>query len=298
VVRGPIAVRDYSVLFYAECKLFPGPALAKICLEPQTHAPDGGAAQRQYDALVRVHRAMKAVREFSVPQPYLILPELALLAMEWIPGVNLGKTLFSWRSRADEARAYVARSAGWLRAFHACGRLPAGRLDVETRIPILEDIARRAVPDDAFRVGVEQLRRSAHAAGIVELSRAWIHGDFSPDNVILSGSRTIGIDIHIQHQNTVVYDLAPFLNHLALGLYEPAGWLLARAHDELRKTFLATYFEGEQNGVDAPLAWVQLYMALQQWRSARQRAGHPLRRRFLDFEYRQLTSYLARRLAQ
>jgi tRNA A-37 threonylcarbamoyl transferase component Bud32 len=295
-VRGPIAVRDYSVLFYAECKLFPGPALAKICLEPQTHEPDSGAAQRQYDALGRVHRAMKGVPEFSVPQPYLILPELALLAMEWIPGVNLGKALFSWRSSAEEAKAYMARSAGWLRAFHACGRLSAGRLDVETRMPILEDIAGRAVPDDAFHTGVEQLRRTASAAGIVELPRAWIHADFTPDNVILSGTRTIGIDVHIQHQNTVVYDLAPFLNHLALGLYEPAGWLLARSHDELRKTFLAAYFEGEQDSVDAPLAWVQLYMALQQWRSARQHAGHALRRRFLDFEYRQLTSDLVRRL--
>jgi hypothetical protein len=297
-VRGPIAVRDYSALFYAECKLFPGPALAKICLDPQTHEPDSGAAQRQYDALVRVHGAMKTVPGFSVPQPYLILPEIALLAMEWIPGVNLGKALFSWRSSADDAKAYMARSASWLRAFHACRRLSAGRLDVETRMPILEDIAGRAVPDDAFHAGVEQLRRTAHAAGFVELPRAWIHADFTPDNVILSGSRTIGIDMQIQHENTVVYDLAPFLNHLALGLYEPSGWLLARFHDELRKTFLTAYFEGEHDGMNAPLAWVQLYMALQQWRSARQRAGHPLRRRFRDFEYRQLTSDLARRLAE
>jgi Ser/Thr protein kinase RdoA (MazF antagonist) len=240
---------------------------------------------------------MKAVREFSVPQPYLILPEFALLAMEWIPGVNLGKALFSWRNRADEAKAYMARSAGWLRAFHACGRLPAGRLDVEIRMQILDDIARQAVPDEVFRAGVEQLRRTAGAAGIVELPRAWIHADFTPDNVILSDSRTIGIDMHIEHQNTVVYDLAPFLNHLALGLYEPAGWLLARSHDELRNTFLAAYFEKDQDGIDAPLAWVQLYMALQQWRSAWQRAGQSFRRLLLDFEYRQLTSDLVRRLA-
>ena len=297
VVRGPIAVRDYSLLFYAESDAFPAPALIKICLGARTGEPDSEAAQRQYNALARVHKAMMPAPEFSVPQPYFVRPDVALLAMEWIGGVNAAKKAFSWGSSAKRAEAYLARCATWLRMFHGCGRRAPAHLDMQERLPILEQLSDCPVRDDAFHDGLRQLHHSADAAAATALPRAWIHGDFTADNVILSGSRTIGIDLHIEHENAVVYDLAAFLNNMTLSLCEPGGWLLARSHVRLRDAFLRTYCQGETDRMETAVAWVQLYMALQQWRSARQRTDRALRRGFLDFEYRRLTCDLVRRLA-
>ena len=297
IVKGPVAVRDYSVLFYADSDAFPSEALIKVCVDQTTGRPDGPAAQRQYRALAKVHEAMAWASGFSVPQPYLIRSELGLLAMEWVRGANVAKRAFSWLSSISNSEKCVARSAAWLRAFHASGRLPPSHLDVHVRLPVLEEMTRRALPNDAYHAALAQLRRSADAAAAIALPRAWIHGDFTADNVILSGAQTIGIDMHLEHENAVVYDLASFLNNLALSLYEPRGWRLGRSHERLRDTFLSTYFQGDAGQMEMPVAWVQLYMAVQQWRSARQHAGHTLRGHLVDWQFQRLTLYLVRRLA-
>lgn len=295
--RGPVAVRDNSQLFYAECTTFPSPIAVKLCLSPRTVQPDPDSAHRQYDALLRVSRAMGDEAEFSVPRPYLVRADVGLLATEWVAGESMTALVFSWHCASTQARQLLARAGRWLRCFHGCHALAAGRLEVDEKLAFLAEMqTTQAVQDPVFFHALARLRESAEAAAAITLERSWIHGDFKTDNLIVSGPRTVGVDIHLRHENVVIYDLAPFLNHLELALCHPKGWRLARCWALLRDTFLSNYFAARDGAIDLPLSWVQLYLLLQGWCTARTHAGSWLRAIFVDHIYRIVASRLVSRL--
>lgn len=286
----PLAVRENSLLFYTECTGLPSPAVLKVCLNASTREFDGAAALEQYDAARRVHTAMRNAFAVSVPEPYLVRPDVGLMVMEWIPGVSMGRVLSSWRCSPATASDCIVRCAKWLRAFHDAGACSPGHLDIQQRLARVDEMeSRRAVPDPVFRKGVNELRAAASAAAETVLARAWIHGDFKADNLILSGERTIGVDVHLRDENAVVYDLASFLNNLALTLCEPSGWLLARSHARLRSMFVSTYFGASREDVLLPLKWVQLFMLLYRWHAARRRG---FRAPYVDYCHRKIASDL------
>lgn len=290
-------MRDNSRLFYAECTAFPSPMAVKICLSPHTLEADPDSAHRQYAALLRVSEAMGEATDFCVPRPYLLRADVGLLAMEWIAGRSMTELVFSWRCSLGQACELMARSARWLRCFHACHALAPGQLDVEPRLAFLDELeTSRTVSDPVFFRALGALRHSANAATAIMLNRSWTHGDFKTDNLIVSGRRTVGVDVHLRHENTVIYDLAMFLNHLALRLCHPAGWRLARSQSVLRETFLANYFPVRNDTIMAPLAWIQLYLLLQGWHTGA-RAGSWLRSSLVGLCYRTIALRLAGRMA-
>jgi len=296
-VKGPFTVRDNSRLFYAECTAFPSPAAVKLCLSPHTGQADPDSAHQQYDALLRVSRALGDGCEFSVPRPYLVRADIGLVATEWIAGPGMTDLLLSWRCGTTQAQDLMARAGRWLRVFHQAHALAPGRLDVEHKLPFVAEMeSTAAASEPLFRRALSSLRQSAEPAAMVTLNRSWIHGDFKSDNLIVAGPRTVGIDIQLRRENAVVYDLAPFLNHLELSLCHPAGWRLARSQALLRKTFLSAYHPVPEDAVGLPLAWVQLYLLLQGWQAAL--AGSWLRSTFANLCYRRVARRLVSRIAR
>ena len=298
-MKGPLAVRDNSNLFYAECSAFPSPLAVKLCLKPHTSEPDSTSAQSQYDALHRVSQAMGEGTEYSVPQPHLVQADIGLLAMEWITGKSMTDLVFSRHCKPAQAQQLIARAGRWLRHFHACHPLTPARLDIEEKLAFVAEMASAgAVSDRVFIHGLVQLRESAKHAAAVTLNRSWIHGDFKTDNLIISGARTIGIDIHLRQEALVIYDLAPFLNHLELHRYHPNGWRLSRSQALLQETFLVSYLEGGGDAIATPLAWVRLYMILASWYSAHTHSVSWGHLRFLHFCYRGVASRLISRVSR
>ncbi len=298
-VRGPSVVRNNSRLFYAECMAFPSPIAVKVCLKTHTRQADPDSAHRQYDALHRVSLAMGIDTEFSAPRPYLVQADDGLLAMEWVSGVSMTDLVFSWRCSLARARQLVARGGRWLKRFHASHALAPGRLDIEDKLAFVAEMeSSGAISDRVFIRALRQLRESAKAAAAVTLSRSWIHGDFKTDNLIVSGARTMGIDIQLRHEGPVIYDLAPFLNHLELRLCHPGGWRLFDSQALLHETFLANYLEGRNDAIAGPLTWIRLYMILAQWHTARTHSGSWLRYGFLNFCYRRVAARLVSRIAR
>lgn len=295
----PVAVRNNSQVFYAECTAFPSPMLVKLCLVPHTDLPDPDTALRQYEALLRVSRAMGEGAELSVPRPYLVCEETGMLAAEWISGTSMTHLLLAFGINEARAQELMERAGRWLGRFHACHELPPARLDVDDKLNFIDELnATRAVSDRLFLRALNRLRDSASAAASIMGARSWVHGDFKTDNLILSGSRTIGIDIHLRNENAVIYDLASFLNHLELCLYHPRGWRLFRSRQLLHDTFLAGYLGGSHDPGAMSLAWVQLYMLLGPWSTAS--AHGSWRSRFAEICYRgvasRLISWIERRI--
>jgi hypothetical protein len=290
-------VRDNSRLFYAECTAFPSPLAVKLCLRPRTVQPDSDSAQRQHDALLRVFRALGNAGQFTVPRPYLVRADAGLLATEWIAGDSMNALLLSWRCSRAVAQRLLARAGRWLRCFHDAHALVPARVDLEDKLTFVAEMRdAHAVHDPVFFAALRRLCESAEAAAEVSVARSWIHGDFKADNLLVSGPRTVGMDIHLRHESPVIYDLAPFLNHLELGLCHPRGWRFAGCRALLREAFLTSYFGARSEALDVALSWVQLYLLLQGWHTAREHARSWLRCRLIDHSYRLVASRLAARL--
>jgi aminoglycoside phosphotransferase (APT) family kinase protein len=297
LVTGPLAAGENSRLFYAERRDGAPPIAVKVCVRPHSDELDPESARRQYETLLRVHRAMGEQSELSVPRPYLVLPEVALLVTQWIAGKSITRLVFSWRCNPTRARDLVARGARWLKRFHACHALTAGPLDVEAKVAFIAKMeAAQPLHDPLFLDAVSRLRTSAGAAAGVTLERSWVHGDFTADNVMVSGTRTLGLDMDIRHENTVLHDLAPFLNHLELRAFHPSGWPRSLSSVALREAFLENYVGRGSAAIAVPLAWLRLYMILQGWMTARRKARSALRTRFVDLTYRTVASRLTRTL--
>ncbi len=296
--RGPLWARPQSRLYYAECAAFPSPACVKMCLVPKTLDPSPGAAERQYDALIRVGRAMRDGAEFSVPRPFLLRADVGLLAMQWIPGQSMTRLLFNWRCGPADARRMMARAGHWLRHFHDGHEMAPGRFKTASKLRFVSERDRvGSVKDPVFSRALAQLRESARAAAAVKLSRSWIHGDFKTDNLIVAGSRTVGVDFDLRQEEPVIFDLATFLIHLELMLLTPLGWPLARFGARLRETFLQSYLDGSEEAIALPLAWLQLFKVLKRWSDSRADASWPLSV-IMDFCFRRMASGLTHRIAQ
>jgi hypothetical protein len=91
---------------------------------------------------------------------------------------------------------------------------------------------------------------------------SWVHGDMKSDNVLVDGDKAFGLDLHLIHENTVAYDLAPFLNHLGLLRWTPRGALQRRKLDIVAECFLRAY-SPDAAGWRLPIAWLRTYLLLQ-----------------------------------
>lgn len=299
VIRGPVATRMASRLFYVECDDFPTAAAVKFCLHRHTLTPDVDAAHRQHDALRIISEAMGSDQKYAVPKPYLLQPEAGLIAFEWIEGPIMTDMLLAWGCGAADAEKLMIRAGYWLKHFHEGHALSADRVDTEGKLSAAFAEAKTTVlTDSVFGQAIGVLKDTAHRVHTAPIPRSWMHGDFKTDNLMVSGSRTIGIDVHLRYENVIVYDLAPFLNHLELVLYHPRGWRHMLRRERLFSAFLNAYSDAPAEGYAGPLNWVRLYMLLMEWSTAARHTSSILRSQFSRMCYRAVAARLARTLLE
>jgi len=240
----------------------------KICIDDATGSPVPEMAVAEFGALARVHEAMGAGR-FSVPEPMVLREQAAEIAIEWIDGLTLRQELARRPFSVANAERLCSLAGQWLNAFHGARVLPPGALDLDDKLAQVHAMAEaRPVPDRLFRSAVEFLCEAAALAGRPRLPRSWIHGDFKPDNLMVSGDRVVGVDVHASFENVVVYDLASFLNQLSLFLCSPRFVLLRISWDRLRTVLCREYGLDADPAVRLALQWVMLFQLLDMWQSA------------------------------
>jgi len=262
-LRGPLHVRTNSRIFRAECS-GPAPGLAvKLCLD-RTGGPDGRSAAEQFRSLEGVYGAMRD-GPFRVPRPYALDGERGLVVTEWVDGRPMTELLRSARCSVAEASRLAAAAGGWLQRFHATRGLAPGPLDIGHKLGQLEGLENSAIgPRAEVRDALAILRLRAAEAGEPMLPRSWLHGDFKSDNLLCGSDAVVGIDVNARRENAVLYDLAPFINHLQLLGCDPRAWRWARASGEVQRAFLAAYFDGAPTP-RLPLLWMRLFLLLSVW---------------------------------
>ena len=140
-----------------------------------------------HDALIRMGRVMGDGAEFSVPRPLLLRADVGLLAMQWIPGPTMTRSLFNWRCGPARARQMMARAGRWLRRFHDGHELARDRFKTAGMLRMFQKWnGPGTVRDPVFSRAMVQLRESARRLR-GKRKPGWIHGDFTTDNLILCG---------------------------------------------------------------------------------------------------------------
>jgi len=266
IVKGPLHTRAYSRIYYAEHPSFPFPVALKVCLKPYTNIPDQDEASQQFHALQKVHETMRGDTSYTVPQALHLFPEEGCIIIEWIDGTCMTDLIYSWRSSPTKALLLSARAGKWLSHFHSAHLLSPGKLDVHEKLQSLKETYRgSSINDERFMQAISTIEHIAPLVAEKSLAISWIHGDYKPDNLLISEKKTVAIDIYIQDENACIHDIASFLNQFELACYHPSGWRLLPFRSRLENIFLEHYSADLKIEEGLPLCWLRLYSIVSLW---------------------------------
>jgi aminoglycoside phosphotransferase (APT) family kinase protein len=264
-----VARRDNSRIYRARCTS--RVVAIKECFNPGTRTPDPAAAEREFAALTTLSAAMSAIGERPIaPLPLTLCREHAAYTMTWVSGKPMTELLLAHSTDRGKAAALGEAAGGWLKSFHALRPLPAHRNDFVEKIGSIAAILDEGVASDPLlRSAGRALIGCAEGASVQTMPASWIHGDMKSDNLLMDGTAVTGLDVHLIHENTVIHDLVPFLNHLALLHWSPRGLWRGEELKRVASGFLQAY-SSETVGWRLPIAWLRAYRLLQVLASARE----------------------------
>lgn len=159
-------------------------------------------------------------------------------------------------------------SRGWLRAFHDSQPVPPAPINTMWVTAMLED---------AWAAAPESFRRSQYVEKGIALLQdmrprvdalggpvSWVDGDFKSDNIMMAGSRLVGLDMSANYENTTRLDISHFLNHLELSLLDPRAIRLLPRRQALIDRFKSGYGRFTEN-TEFCSSWFRLLAAVRLW---------------------------------
>lgn len=219
-----------------------------------------------------------------------------IMVTRWFVGPDLGH--YARTLDAEKALDAYSCAGAWLRRLHDSN--PEGYgcqvVDVVDKLDNLGGGYGRLLHGSrGARTSWEVLQHHAVNVGRGPVRSTWSHGDFKPENLLCDGHRYVGLDIHLQFNAPIVFDIASFLDHAWLSSQARASTNGLRDFRLLEQSFLHGYGElGEQEGL--ALHWAELYFALSYLGRSWQRG--PLRSWYASRRLRPLVQILAQQLRE
>jgi len=286
-------------VYRVDSPALPAAAALKLCWNWDTRRADEAGARREFEALQKVHGAMGNEGRFGVPVPYLLLQDEAGYLAQCIDGTTVDRYLLL-PSETRAARVEVIRdAAAWLRRFHDAKSGSTGRVDTEDQLLDLEHVLTRSLGrrDAAVIDAMDVLRRTSDRIGMLAVPTSWAHGDFKPANVMMAGERRVGIDVAGDLVNVVAFDLAYFLNALALAPMPWSGRHLRADFECFEAAFLESYGIEPESEIDAVIAWLRMSLLLSGW-AKRDGLAAGLWRRLRARDLRRICARLSQKVAR
>jgi hypothetical protein len=201
---------------------------------------------------------------FGSACPYALFEDLGVVVAEWVNGPTLSRVITA--STPMNARLAARKAGAWLARLHLSTEPFYRPLHVQEMLGQL-DVAMtgRPRPPSASIAGraLDALHQTAHSVTGAPVLWTRVHGDFKPDNMLLSDNKVTGIDIDLRWPGPGLLDAAQFLNHLALLIRTPRGVRRLASSGQISAAFRRGY---EQDGGiplgHAQLAWVRLHNAV------------------------------------
>jgi aminoglycoside phosphotransferase (APT) family kinase protein len=173
-------------------------------------------AADQYDALQRLHRHLtQQGGSVRTPRPVALVPEIDAYVMEYVPGPTVAALLTpATLLHPGALLEAVEAAARVLRAVHSLAApLPAtvdlGVLDRRTAAEARDALTRVALPTNERWFSPSVADRRASTTTVL------LHGDFCPENVLLSPSGPVCLDPDLCVRDWPEHDVVRFLLMLA-----------------------------------------------------------------------------------
>lgn len=236
----------------------------KECFATNTPRPNPAAAAREFAALKLLGTSIEQSRgDPLAPLPLALCNEHATYAMSWVPGRPATEIILARSTTLDRAREVGQVAGDWLRRLHALRPLKVRRNDFETRIHVIEHIRAAAdTRDQLVQNAAASLITHAAEAAALAMPASWIHGDMKSDNLLIDGRHVTSLEPNLVQENTVIYDLAPFINHLRLLHWTPRGIGQQQKLNAVEEAFLHAYSSDTGNWKFA-LNWLRCYLLIQ-----------------------------------
>jgi phosphotransferase family enzyme len=181
--------------------------------------------------------------EFAIPRPLAYLSSVHVLFEEKIDGKWAMQLLLN--GGLDEQIETARRCGTWLARFHSVGpRQGSLELPLDSLLPIRRwaDLVKKFGDSFAAKSDVLSKELEAIVPSTNDLESSPGHGSYIPENVLLTDSRTIAIDLDKCDIADPSRDLASFIISVQrLGLKQKGS---IRARDEAAKAFLDAYKPG------------------------------------------------------
>lgn len=255
-----VAIRNNSLIY--RCNSAEGELAVKCCLDPATGRADPQAARCEFISLQQLAEATEAAGEARLaPNPVGLLGEEGIIAMTWEPGQPMTRLLLSSFNQSQLGHACGTAAGDWLRRFHLLHPLVERASDFRGKLSFIEnELAGQGLEHDRLLEHARgSLRKHAAAAEAVRLPVSWAYGDFKSDNLLVHGTQVLALDVQLQHENSVIHNIVPFLVHLELLRWSPRGLLNWRVLTQARTGFLAAYSPTAHDW-RLPIAWLQTAM--------------------------------------
>jgi len=241
-ISAPIHVSGHARLFLGTLPPRAEPFLVKCFYVSGTEQADIEEARLQYEALVHLNETRGAVSGFNLVQPFHLFAEEGIIVQSWIEGKSLdralGDAVFSGAQLLDR----VAAAGAWLGHFHRFGNDGHTAAVSGTLMDEIDEGARSLGSHGrVLNEAVELLRNSVLAQGQTIQPVTTLHCDFKPANVIATDGGVFAIDFQLSTRASIYFDLAHFLNSLAIDLMKtrrPGLLLKAKA---MQRAFVAGY---------------------------------------------------------
>jgi hypothetical protein len=296
-ISSPVWRGRNAHVYRVEAPWLASPAALKVCRRWANGEPDHRAARRQYDALVKVDAAMGREGRYRVPEPYALFEDAACHLVAWVEGTSLEKELSSVPIGNGHASRLITDAGAWLRHFHDARRLGDSRLDTGKQVADLAEL-RAIAPERSrqFARTFEIVCASAEGVAAIDVPRSWAHGDYKPANLFTDGQRFYGFDVHVDNSDVVAFDIAQFLNGLAM----IGGSVKTRRFAGHMEDFEAAFWDGYAVSPSCNLtlvvSWLRAVLLLSSWSELGHGAAGAVRRVMYRNRHRRALESLMQRL--
>lgn len=235
----------------------------KLAVKKFNRASDARLAFR---ALSRMAGKSGSESAYRVPEPVGLYCDDKVLVTEWVEAPSFRVQFLDLRTPKKLIVDNARRAAEWLKWFHSVDAGALGHLDTLRKLRNgLVHLSRDDFPihDRAIATARDLLFSTSHQLHHYPTANVLCHGDFKPENILVSDRTVVGIDFATRYRTSGDNDVVHFLNHTELLAYLPRGLRIYHIMPELIQTFLDGYYKDKED--HARYYWLRLHHYLRFW---------------------------------